>query len=220
MGTAVLSGRAAIDAQMDILEETAARKDSLTGKEKFLLTWRHFIAPATLGALTVTCVIGSNAISTRRAAALASAFALSEKAFSEFREKAVESLTKPKEQKIYDDIAEDRIKENPPQSNTLVVQGTDVPCYDVYSDRYFVSSAEKLRKAQNDINAQCINDMYASHNEFYHLIGLPGIPAGEAVGWTTDNMLDLRFTTVLNGDQPVLAVNYTTNPKENYHKIW
>ena len=62
--------------------------------------------------------------------------------------------------------------------------------------------------------------MYASHNDFYRLIGLPGTTYGEEVGWRTDNMMDLEYSSHLAEDgRPCLCIEYHVAPVRNYYKI-
>lgn len=222
--TTVLAVRATFRAAFiadDILSVGGAGK---TKQEEYIdvvkATWPLYIPTAMVGAATIACIIGANTISSKRQAALIGAYSITETAFREYRDKVVDQIGKNQEQKVRDNIAQDRVK-NDPVKEVIITGNGDVLCYDTYTGRYFQSNIETLRKAQNDINLQCIHDMHASQNEFYRKIGLPPVANGDEVGWNTDNALDLRFSTVLTEDgKPCLTISYAKNPDPKYYKIW
>lgn len=183
-------------------------------------SWQLYIPAAGMGAVTIACIIGSQSINTRRQAALISGYTIMEGAFKEYREKVVEKLGEKKETGIRDDIAKDHVENNPPSNQVVITGKGDVLCYDTSSGRYFNCDMETLRRAQNDVNMQCINEMYASQNEFYQRIGLPNNKYGDEFGWTTDNPLELTFSAVLSEDNlPCISIDYRTAPIRGYYKF-
>lgn len=217
--TAYLTGRASVKAVEIIREESEVQE--LDPKEKVLLTWKEFIPPLAVGALTVSCIIGVNRIGMRRTAAIAAAYSLSEKAFDEYRNKVAERFSESKEQRLRDDIAQDQVRARPVQSSEVIFTGSgDVLCYDSITGRYFTSDVETIRKAQNDINYQILNNMYASLHDFYKKIGLPGTPYSHEVGWNLDNLLDVKFSAVIADDgRPCISINYGFSPSRAYHQL-
>jgi len=191
----------------------------VTQTQKVNLTWKLYVPTVGTGVLTVACIIGANRIGTRRAAAMAAAYSLSEKAFVEYRDKVIEKIGETKEQKVHDAIAQDRVDANPVSSREVIITGGgDVLCHDSITGRYFESNVETLRKAQNDINYKILASNYATLHEFYSLIGLPSTLYSSEVGWNNDNMLELEFTTVLSEEgKPCLSVNYKTYPIRGYY---
>lgn len=219
--TAYLAGRASFKAAELIIVEQDDRGDWIPPKEQLQLVWTLYIPAVGAGVITVASIIMANRIGTRRAAALAAAYTLSEKAFAEYKDKIVETIGAKKEQAARDAIAQDRVDAYPPDSSQLVMVGTtDVLCYDMFTGRYFQSSMETLRQAQNDLNYSILNNGYASLSDFYSLIGLSTTASSEEVGWTLDKLLELRFSSVLSEqNQPCLAVDFAVAPVRNYHKM-
>lgn len=215
--TAYLSGKATVSAVRTI--DNYAVDDSK--KEILELTWRFYIPPVASGIMTVSCIIAANRIGERRAAALAAAFSISERAFEEYKEKVLDHLGPNKVQTIRDEIAQDRMNRNPPLNREVVITGNgDVLCYDEFSGRYFESQVETIRKAQNDINAQILSNMYASLGEFYNLIGLPVTSYSEEVGWGVDSLVDVKFSTCMNDkNQPCISIDFSVSPVRGYHKL-
>jgi hypothetical protein len=218
--TAYLTGKATFKAAK-ILEENEIRLDPLEAKEKVQLVWRLYIPAATTALLTVSAIISANRVGSRRAAALAAAYSLSEKAFEEYRSKIVDRLGEKKEQAIRDEIAQERVDRDPVGNREVILAGEgSVLCYEAYTGRYFLCDMETLRKAQNDINHQVIHDSYASLSDLYDEIGLPHTANSEEVGWNADRLLDLRFSAVLTDTgKPCISVEYDVSPVRHYHRL-
>lgn len=224
--TAILTGKATFKAA-DILanEEFRLAKEGsnyeLTNRDKVELTWKFYIPAVGVGALSCGAIIGANHIGSRRTAAVAAAYSLSERAFTEYKGKVVEKLGEKKEKAVRDEIAQDRVDANPVSGReVIIIEGKSVLCYDTYSGRYFMSDMETLKKAQNDVNYQILSDMYASLSDFYQRVGLSATASSEEVGWTTDKQLELELSGTLSEDQrPCIAVSFRTSPVRNYYKM-
>lgn len=224
--TAVLASKASFKAS-DVLREEQARLDSfekshpMTNKEKFEKVWTLYIPAVVSGAFTCTAIIFANRIGTRRTAAMATALTISDRAYAEYKEKVIETVGKNKEQKVRDEIAQDRVNSNPVSKQQVIITGGgDVLCYDKYTGRYFMSGVETLKKAQNDLNYQLMNEGYASLNEFYNKIGLSHVPTGEEVGWCVDKgLLELQFSTTMSDDErPCIAVDFFVGPMVGFFR--
>lgn len=194
---------------------------SIKPEEMVQLTWKHYAPAAASGILTIGCIIASNHISNKRNAALVTVYSLAETAFKEYREKVKEQVGEAKAKKFTDDIAKDHLLDTPMATSQVHITGLgEVLCYDSYTGRYFKSDIEIIRRAQNDINAKIIRDMYASHNDFYKLVGLEKTAFGEEVGWTANDLLDIEFTSHLASDgKPCLCIEYRTEPTRNFYKF-
>lgn len=183
------------------------------------VAWKPYIPALIMGCGTMACIVGANSIGTRRSAALLSAVTLGDTAFKEYRAKVVETLGEAKEQHVRDEVMQERVNKNPVDNEVILVGSGEVLCYDALSDRYFRSDHETIRRAQNDINSQILQEDYASLNEFYSKIGLRGTTLGEELGWRPEGLLEVRFTTTMSEDnRPCLAINYDNLPIRNYWK--
>lgn len=214
VATAYLTHKAAVKATCEVIERDSVKKmkaePTLTKGEVVKVTWKYYVPPVGAGTLTVAAIIGANRISMRRAAAMAAAYSISEKAYAEYKDKIVEKLGKNKEQAARDEIAQDHVNRNPMAQNQVIITGNgDVLCYDKYTGRYFMSSMEALKKAENDINFYILNNDYANLNDFYHLLGLPRVPVGEEVGWTPEFNFEILFSTSLSDNgKPCIVTDY------------
>lgn len=196
--------------------------DELTNTEVVKTCWKCYIPAAVTASVSVACLIGANSVNNKRNAVLATAYKLSESAFSEYKEKVIETIGEKKEEEVRDKIAKDRIEKNPVNNNEVIITGKgDVLCYDVVSGRYFKSDVDKIRKAENTLNKKLMNDMYCSLNEFYDLIGLPFTQIGFDLGWNVnDSLVEIEFSTQLSEDDtPCVVIQYSVLPKCDYQHL-
>lgn len=216
--TAYLTGKATIKAVEIMHHEAEAQLiDMYDFKPKYVFekVWKLYIPAVTSAAFTCTAIVCANRIGTRRATALAAAYSISERAFDEYKEKVVEKFGQGKEREIHEELAQERAEKA--KNTEVIITGTgEVLCYDTITGRLFKSDMEKLRKAQNDLNEQLINNVYASLGDFYNLIGLPATPYSEEVGWNTDKLLEITFSSVLIDGVPCIALEYSVSPVRDY----
>lgn len=217
--TAYLAGNASFKAArllqpMEFVDPPAMTKD------KVRLVWRLYLPAAFSASLTVVAVVSANRIGTRRAAALAAAYAVGERAFEEYKSKVIEKLGEKKERALRDEIAQQRVDRDPVSNHAVLVTGKSVLCYEAYTGRYFPCDMETLRKAQNDINHQVIHDSYASLSDLYDLIGLEHTSNSEEVGWNLDKLLEMDFSAVISdGGQPCIHIEFAVAPVRHYNRL-
>ena len=212
--TAILTGRATLQAS-EILKMEAPN-EQLPPADIIKLTWKVFIPPVLVGASSIACIVGANTINTHRNAALAALYSLSETAFREYKEKVVEEIGRNKELKVRDSIAQDRVTTNPVGDRTIIFTGNgEVLCYDALCDRYFKSSAEKIRQQVLELNEDLRNDMWLDLNDLYYAIGLPSTKLGNQVGFDMDKgYIQVDYTGTLTPEgQPCLSIDMTVYPK-------
>jgi hypothetical protein len=223
VSTAYLTGKATYDAVVsEFLEnyETSDWQNDLygdyTAKTRVRKHWKRYIPAVGTGALTIAAIVSANRIGTRRAAGIAAAFTLSERAFTEYKEKVISSLGSKKEQELRDELTQSRVSSTP-GSTQVVITGVDSLCLDAYTGRYFTSNMEALRKAQNDLNAAVLHNSYASLTDFYNLLGIPKTIASDEVGWNTDKLLDLKIGHALSEDgRPCISIEYDLVSNRDY----
>lgn len=187
-----------------------------TKKEAIKSAWKYYIPAVATGTGSVICLIGASSVNARRNTALATAYKLSETALSEYREKVIETIGEKKEKSVQEKIIEKKIKEAPVNNSEVIITGTgNTLCYDPMSGRYFYSTIEKIKAAENKLNKQMLHDIcgYASLNDFYDEIGLSSTEVGEIVGWNTDSLIDMDITAQLaDDDRPCIGLIYCTRP--------
>lgn len=218
--TAYLTGKASIKAYR-ILEENEITHDPLTPREKVALTWTCYIPPAMAAVATVAAIITANRVESRRAAALAVVYSLSEKAFEEYRSKVIEKMGEKKEQALRDEVAQDRISRQVGSREIIVTGNGSVLCHDAFTGRYFLCDHETIRRAENDINHRVIHDSYASLSDLYDLLGLAHTSFSDEVGWNLDKLLDIDISaTLTEGTQkPCMVIDFKVAPVRHYDRL-
>lgn len=225
VGTAVLVGKASFKAADILREEEAgwARADSdftsLTIGEKFKLVWPLYIPAAGTAALTITAVIMANRIGTRRAAAMAAAYTISQETFAEYREKIIDKIGENKERQYREEIDQEHI--NRTDFSKVVLTGNgEVDFLDDYSGRPFRSTMEDVKYAINKVNNRINHQVYASLNDLYNELGLDNIPVGEELGWT-NQLVEPVFTTgvIEDGKRPCFVIRFQVAPKRDYYRV-
>lgn len=199
-----------------------AEIDGRLGKFEIVkLVWTLYLPPVAAGVTTITAIIVANKISSKKIAALAVAGGISERALQEYKEKVVEKLGDRQNQKIHDEIAQDRVNANPP-GEVIVAGNGDVLCYDMLTGRYFMSTVETIKQAENKINHEMLNTMGASLAEFHDEIGLPATSYTDSVGWSGGgDLVHVVLSTALSPDKrPCITVDFDRPPVLEYSKMY
>jgi len=217
ISTVVTAVRATPKALQLIDEKEIKDNKRLGAAEIVKTTWKCYVPAAVTGTISIACLIGASAVNSKRNAALATAYAISEGALKDYKEKALEVVGPKKEQAIRDAVAKEELKRDPVNSKEVILTGDgNVLCYDPLSGRYFKSDINRLKAAANELNRQMLDEMHISLNELYEVLGLPDIGIGDNLGWSIDrnsNFIEFDFSTHLaeNGE-PCLVAGHVKPP--------
>lgn len=223
-----LTVKATIQA-VDLLEEEKCLRierdepEEMTKMDVVKTVWKPYIPVAVAGTFSAACFIGSCSVHSRRNAALAAAYKISETALTSFKDKAVEELGEKKVKEIQKKAAVDQMERHPVKDSEVIIMGKGTTlCYDTLSDRYFESDMELIRKAQNDINWLMINEMGASVNDLYERIGLRYNDAGNKMGWDINKgQMEVLFDSKITEDgRPCIVLTYNPEPQYRYGDLW
>lgn len=232
--TAYLSGKASFKAARIIDREeailNAGLSDSIremhpvrpTKKEKVKLVWKCYIPATAVGATTITCIIMAQRINSGKIAALVIASGISERALQEYKDKVIEKLGDVKERNLRDELAQDRVTKNPVRPGEVIVPGIgDVLFYDQHGGRYFHSTMEKVRAAENKINFELLNQIGCSLSEFYDEVGSPPSNYSDSAGWNGGERIEVVFSTTLSSDdRPCIAIDFRPPPTTSYRHTY
>ena len=215
ISTAFLTGRASISA-VRIIDSSETK---LSKKNVIKLVWRLYIPATATGLTTIAAILFAHKVASKKVAAISALYAASDTMFDQYRAKVLETLGKERELSLRDKIAQENVDRHPVSNATIIGSGR-VLCLDTFSGRYFYSDAETIRRAQNDINAIVINDMYATLTQFYDLIGLPPTAISSEIGWNTDRLLEVLFNVCLSEDKlPCLSISFSTSPTSGFCRL-
>lgn len=156
-------------------------------------------APAVIvGAFSIASLTGSHNILTQRNAGLTAAYAASEKALREYRERVSSELGIDKEREIYHGAVKKTVTvedTNGPKKEKHTVVGDSLSPYAVLWGRTTTNDWKQdpasnhyfLRMKQAWLNDQLYAKGYVSLNDVYDELGLPRTKAGQIVGWVKGN---------------------------------
>ena len=207
---------------LEIIDREERKKGSrLTKKEAAKATWKCYIPVALTWTTSAACVASGVNITLRRQAAIGAAYAVSEAARINYRDKVVDVVGKKKEEEIRDAIAKDTIANRP------LLDGTEVfdtglgktLCFDAWCGRYCLCDIEAIRRAANTIWSQILNEGSARLNDFYYELKLPESRSGDVLGWDTRcDRFDLYFSSQLAGQDstPCLVFDFTHYPYSEF----
>lgn len=217
----VLAVRATPKALELIRKEETIKRDKLKPKEIVMATWKEYLPAVSFGIGGFICIVSGCKIGTKRGAALATAYAVSERTLRTYRDKVVETIGEKKEKDIRDRINQENIDKNPPQNGAIVItQRGNTLIKDEYSGRYFRSDLDSIKKALNELNREMLHDDYISLNQWYGAIGLDGIKNGDNIGWNISrSLIELDFGTCLAGDEPCITMEYSRMPEPEFNMM-
>lgn len=216
--TAVLASRASFKSADIIKKEETKRcignDQCLSTQDKFKAVWPQYIPAAASAALTVAAIVCSNRISTKRAAALASAYTVSQEFIERYKDKVAKALGEDKEKEVHAEVSKEMRKSEPPQR--LLVAGKGTLVHELYTDTWFTSSYEDLQQAEIDTNYQIIHDGYASLSDFFNRVDATHGSVAEEIGWNTDKKMVLDIGSEIEDGVPILTLDFRTVPVRGY----
>lgn len=199
-------------------EAEEQKGEPLTRSEKFKTAAPDYIPAAVSAAVSIACIICAGAENKRRNTALSTAFAISESAFREYRDKVTDIAGEKTEKEVRDAISQDKVSANPPKqrngSEIVIVEHGGTMCYDSLSGRYFKSDADKIKKAVNEINRRLLEDSFVPLNDFYFELGMDEIGIGSQLGWKIDKgLMRISFSSTLSANsEPCMVIDYNIEP--------
>ena len=202
-------------------DELEHKCDKLPVQTVIKVAWKPYIPAVITGIASASCIIGASAVNSKRHAALATAYAISEKTLLTYRDKVIETIGEKKEKSIREKIAQDEVNANPPVSSQVILTSKgNTLCRDYYSGRDFRSDLDSIRKAVIELNRRVVTYNYVSLTEFYTLINLEPIKTSDRLGWNLDDgEIEMIFSTTLVNDEPCVVLDFNVAPKYNFDKF-
>lgn len=213
VATGVLAARGGYKARgiIEDFEATEERETSI--QEKAKLTWLCYAAPALTGASAIASVAGVHTIHTKRHAALAGLYAVTQTKLDDFKDEVEKVITPKKAQDVNNAVAQKQVDRNGFDSSEVIITdaGTEL-CYDEFSGRWFLGSMNKIESAIVEAN-RGLNEDELTLNQFYDNLGLKAIAVGTDHGWPGGTLLEARFGSVMTPDgKPAISFWFDTPP--------
>lgn len=231
VGTAVAAAKAAPKANKRIADATAEKGSELTKVETVLVAAPAYIPTVAIGLSTITCIFGANVLNKRQQASIASAYALVDRSFKEYRGKLKELYGEDTDVKIRQAIANDHrdeeVKAYAPGLNPALGAGEKYLFYEEYRGRYFEATMNEVLNAEYHLNRNFAMRGCASLNEFYSFLGLDPMDFGDVLGWGCGRLVEnyempwIDFNhrkTELDGGVECYLIEYNIEPEEGYEE--
>lgn len=191
----------------------------LSVKETIKVAGPCYIPVIATTAVSTACLVGASTINYKRNMALASAYALTETAFKDYKSAVEEQLTERETVKINDKIAEKKLEEHKVDDKEVIVtKNGNSLCYDITSGRYFRSDINKIKQTVNELNERLLNEQFISQNEFFIELGLEPVGSGYELGWdASSGLIRVSYSSqIASSGEPCLTINYTISPLTKY----
>lgn len=193
VATSVMAVKATPKALTKLEEARKEKEEDLTKMEVVRVAGPSYIPAAVVGASTIVCIFGANILNKRHQAALASAYALVDNAFKEYKGKVKEIHGEEGHNEIVNAIMVEKANDVSVHGAYLCTDcdltkdeacGDPVLFYDEHSNRYFEATIEQVINAEYHLNRNYILRGYSYLNELYEFLGLETTDYGSVLGWT------------------------------------
>lgn len=208
---------------MHQIEDTKEDKedDMLRPKDVVKATWKTYLPSVITGVAGVVCIITGTAQNTRKRAALAAVYSMSESTLRQYKDEVRKMVGDEKADELDKQAAKSKMKENAviiDRDDSEYIEQTgfgQTLCYDSLSGRYFRSSVNAIDKAVNNFNRLLIGENYATLNDLYNELGISTIELGRILGWRIeDEMCDIQYDGAVDENgQPYIVIYYRNNPQ-------
>lgn len=175
---------------MALLEKTKEEKgEELTKLEIVKVAGPAYIPAVAIGASTIACIFGANALNKKTQASIMSAYALLDTSYKQYKSKVKELYGENLDQNVKKEIAKDKFKDN-----DIHINNEKILFFDFYSLRYFESTERLVLKAENRVNELLKLYGRASLNDFYESLGMPTAYTGYELWWNVQKCPSVEFT--------------------------
>jgi hypothetical protein len=159
VATAIVAAKNSTKARDLLIEAEINKGDELTTKEKVLIAAPAYIPTIAVAGATVVCVLGANLLSKRNQASMASAYALLDASYKEYRRKVEELYGEGADDAVLAELAKDDYEE---ESLDDIPEG-EMLFWDSSCHRYFRATLDHvLQKVEMEdgMEAYIINSPY------------------------------------------------------------
>lgn len=175
---------------MALLEKTKEEKgEELTKLEMVKVAGPAYIPAVAIGASTIACIFGANALNKKTQASIMSAYALLDTSYKQYKSKVKELYGENSDRNVKKEIAKDKFKDN-----DININNEKILFFDFYSLRYFESTERLVLKAENRVNELLKLYGRASLNDFYESLGMPTAYTGYELWWNVQKCPSVEFT--------------------------
>lgn len=193
ISTAVLTAKAVPKAEKRKAKAEEEKGEELTKLETAVAVAPAYIPTVIAGASTIVCLFGANVLNKRSQASIASAYALLDTSYKEYKGKLKELYGEEAHQKIIEVIAVEKAEHvtlsAPNFASTCCLsldENTSEPVwfYEENGDCLFKATIEQVIQAEYHFNRNYTLRGYAGLSELYEFLGLPTNKRRDSLGWS------------------------------------
>ena len=192
--------------------------EKISNQEKILMTYKNYVPAAITTVGTCTCMVVATKIGLNRTAALGAAFVIAERNGDAYKEKVKEILGENKHVKVNDAVASEHLAQAPALNPNIILTDGEQWFLDDWSGRIFRTNIETYKQAVNEFNYDLLNDDSRSLSDFYSKIGLDTIQESDSIGWSSDRLLTVNYTTDLKDGKACVVTTFDRNPVPQFWK--
>ena len=195
IATSVMAVKATPKALMMVADAEEEKGESLSKWEVVKAAGPAYIPAIVVGASTIACIFGANALNQRQQASLMSAYALLDNSYKEYKNKLIELYGEEEDTRIREEIAKDKYAgDEAPTDNDKVL------FYDEFSGRYFHSTVADILRVELEVN-KTLSDWGGLYlNDVYDLLDIPRTNYGDHLGWSAAGMYEMYWSQWLDFD--------------------
>lgn len=210
------------DKKQELEDEDITAVKQVTEYGKVVLPYYGPIVLAEV--VSLGCMIYAHKLDLKKQAALLGAAQLYLNENKEYRNKVIERIGKKDEEKIREEILQDRV-DSKPVNDMMVAGDGKTLCYDPLSNQYFMSSIEDILNAASLQNIKLYgnSEMYVSANEWLWDIGAQKNDVwGDDLGWNVNTGFELGpgKSRIAPDGRPCYCINYTIMPEPNFKDVY
>lgn len=180
---------------MQLLEAAKKEKgEELTKLEVFKVAAPSYIPTIITGVSTIACIFGANILNKRQQAAIMSAYALLDSTYKDYQKKMEELYGEDANDQVKAEIAKDKYVDD----EVTLTDDDKRLFYDEFSGRYFESTTEDVLRTEYAINRKLTEFHGVYLNEFYELLDIPPVDYGDYLGWSSEEIYDMQWSTWLD----------------------
>lgn len=138
-----------------------------------------------------------------------------------YREKVIETIGEKKEQKIRDEIAQDKV-DNAVIPQKVIISNEKSLIVDDLTGQFFREDVNKVKNVFIEMANRELANNYISQEELLYALGLNVPASAKGKGWSLVDQGKVLTMTLSScvahqyGDQPCLVINYDIMPMDDY----
>jgi hypothetical protein len=231
IGTTVLAVKATPKAVEKIKEDSRQNHDgdsnAYTKEEAVKSAWKFYIPATVVGTSTLFCIFGTNMLNSHSQASIASAYALINESYRDYKNKVKEIYGEEAHQNIINSIMAEKTEEVYISTDNFLGRSSlsfdernpeDIRTfYDSFSKRYFECTIAQVLESEYHLNRNWVLGADVCINDFYDFLGLSTIDGGDELTWFwSDGMGWIDFNhhkTVLDDGMEIYIIDLDWLPR-------